>query len=781
MFCRLKLSYVYFLVLASVFKLQAAGASGVEPGKELFKKSCSACHGENARGGRGPNLTGELRHGSSDEEILNTILHGIPDTGMPSFSMPEEEARTIVAYLRSLRKGSPQEQINGDRQAGAELFFGGAQCSRCHMFQGRGGRLGPDLSMVKDKKNIAELRQAITNPDGSLLPNFGTVEVTFKTGRRLLGVRKNEDTFSIQIMDEQERLHLLLKKDLMAVRSIDKSLMPTPRLRAEELDNLIAFLEKPPSTPRELPWAPSKDLNVSSTQIQKAEDEPQNWLTYWGNLRGWRYSGLDSITSGNVERLASQWSFDLGSGIQETTPLVVDGLMFVTGPSNDAAALDARTGRSVWRNHRALPEKLGCIGPLNRGFAILGDRLFMATLDAHLVALDAKTGNLVWDVAVDDYRKGYGIMHAPLAVDNKIFVGETGGECSINGFVDAYDAATGKRLWRFWTIPAKGDPARATWANDSADYGGGATWMTGTYDVETHTLFWAVGNPASDYNGSARTGDNLYTCSILALDPDTGKLKWHFQFTPHDTHDWDANEDPVLMNAVFSQRKRKLLIQANRNGFFYVLDRENGQFLLGKPFVRQTWAERLDEKGRPIVIAGTEPSPNGSYVCPDGSGATNWAPPSYSPRTDLFYVAAREGCSLYKTSGTKPLKPGEQFMASAPEQDTKVGGRGAIEAIDPLTGDIRWKFPLYDVEAQSGLLSTAGGVVFAYSGDENVIALDASSGKELWHFPAGSTLRGSPISYAVDGRQYITVVTSSTLITFALPPSEDARGSRIHR
>jgi PQQ-dependent dehydrogenase (methanol/ethanol family) len=761
---------VCLLTLILSFTLRASATNEVEAGKKSFEKSCSGCHGQNGQGGgRAPSLTGELRHGSSDDAILHNILNGIPDTGMAPVPMPDEEAHAILAYLRSLRKG-PEKQVNGDPKTGAKLFWGSAHCNQCHMFGGRGGRLGPDLTSIHLEKTIAELREAIINPDESLRPNFETVELTLPAGAKLRGVRKNEDTFSIQVMDEQERLHLLLKSDLRAVSPISKSLMPPPHLTPGEVDNLIAFLQhSPPAAPQASDWTPSADLNVTPERIRNAEAEPQNWLNYWGNLRGWRYSPLDSIRSSNVSLLTTQWGFDFGGTYQETTPLVIDGLMFVTGPSNDAAALDARTGRSIWRYHRALPKKLGCISPLNRGFAVLGDRLFMGTLDTHLLALDAKTGNVIWDVPVDDYHKGYGITHAPLAVDGKIFVGETGGECSINGFVDAYDAASGKRLWRFWTIPAKGDPARGTWAGNSAEFGGGATWMTGTYDVETHTLFWTVGNPASDYNGSGRIGDNLYTCSVVALDPENGKLKWHFQFTPHDTHDWDANESPILIDTVFRGQQRKLLIQGNRNGFFYALDRETGEFLLGKPFVRQTWAKGLDKNGRPIIIAGTDPSPKGSYVCPDGSGATNWAPSSYSPRTGFFYVAARDACAVYTASPLQPLLPGEQYMASSAKADLKMGGRGAIRAIDPQTGDIRWEFPMYDVEATSGVLSTGGDLVFACAGDGNVVALDAHSGKELWHFPTGSTVRGSPISYSLDGRQFVAIVTDSALLAFALP------------
>lgn len=746
----------------------------IDLGRRVFEKSCSVCHGANAKGGRAPNLTGPLRHGGTDEEILRNILGGISGTSMPPFSMPDEEGRAILAYLRSLRKGSPDEPVKGSPEVGRQLFFGSAQCSRCHMFGGRGGRLGPDLTSIGGEKEVSELRQAILNPDENLRPNFETVDVTFKTGARLRGVRKNEDTFSIQIMDDQERIHLLLKKNLNAFRPVPKSLMPVPNLTAEEIDNIVAFLKRPPSQPLEpLAWHPSPDLNVSSLRLRNAEQEPQNWLTYSGNLSGWRHSSLDSISPSNVRLLTSQWGFDFGGRGQQTTPLVVDGLMFVTGPLNDAAALDARTGRPVWRHHRAVPETPECAIHTNRGFAILGDRLFMGTLDAHLVALDAKTGNVIWDVVVDDYRRGYGINHAPLAAAGKIFIGVSGGECLINGFVDAYDAATGKRLWRFWTIPQKGDPARDTWAGDSAQYGGGGTWMTGTYDVNTETLFWTTGNPWPDYNGSQRAGDNLFTCSVLAIDPDTGRLKWHFQFTPHDTHDWDANETPVLIDAVVRGRQRKLLVQANRNAFFYILDRETGEFLLARPFARQTWAKGFDERGRPIVIPGTEPSVEGSYVCPDTSGATNWAPPSYSPTTNLFYVAVREACAFYFTDDSGPRKPGEVDMGGNEKIDPKIGGRGAVRAIDPLTGEIPWEFPLYNVREASGVLSTGGNLVFAYVADGNLIALDARNGKVLWQFPAGSVMRGSPISYSLEGRQFIAVVTDSTLLTFALPDREE--------
>jgi alcohol dehydrogenase (cytochrome c) len=442
----------------------------------------------------------------------------------------------------------------------------------------------------------------------------------------------------------------------------------------------------------------------------------------------------------------------------------------VTGPQNNAAALDARTGRPIWRYTRSLPNVAAhCTVMANRGFAIFGDRLFMGTLDSHLISLDAKTGSVIWDVAVEDYQRGFSITHAPLVIDGKIIVGITAGECALTGFVDAYDAATGKLLWRHRTIAQKDDPNRSTWPNDkAADTGGGPTWMTGTYDAETNTLFWTVGNPSPDYDGSVRAGANLYTCSVLALDPGTGKLKWYFQFSPHDTHDWDANETPMLIDAPFRGSVKKLLVQANRNAFYYVLDRQTGQFLTGKAFAHQTWANGLDDNGHPMVKPGTDPTPEGTYVCPDAQGATNFAAPSYDPKTRLFFVAVREACAVY-SSKTREPEPGAGYTGTGQRLDELVGAPGAIRALDPVSGDARWNFPIQDGSSAAGVLATAGGVVFAAVSDGNLIALDAAHGKFLWHYQAGERIRSSPVSYAVDGKQYIAITAGSVLFSFALP------------
>jgi alcohol dehydrogenase (cytochrome c) len=393
----------------------------------------------------------------------------------------------------------------------------------------------------------------------------------------------------------------------------------------------------------------------------------------------------------------------------------------------------------------------------------------MATLDTHLVALDAKTGNTIWDVTVDDYKTGYSITLAPLAVDGKVFVGVTSGECGLKGFLDAYDAKTGERLWRFWTIPEEGDPARKTWAGNSAEFGGSPTWLTGNYDADSKTLYWGVGNPAPDYDGTVREGDNLYSDSIIALDADTGKLKWYFQHTPHDTHDWDSNQDMILIDAEWKGKPRKLVIQANRNGFYYVLDRVTGEFLLGRAYIAQTWADGLDAKGRPIVIPNTDPTEEGKHVCPDALGGTNWSAPSFSPDTGLFYFLLRDSCATY-TYKTKTPIAGRPYTGTGQQVDPSDAGQpGAIAALDPLTGDLRWRFDMHEAQATVGVLATKGGLVFGGTYRGHLLALDAKTGKLLWRKQLGSTYRSSPISYAIVGRQYIAIAAESVLYTFRLP------------
>jgi alcohol dehydrogenase (cytochrome c) len=504
-------------------------------------------------------------------------------------------------------------------------------------------------------------------------------------------------------------------------------------------------------------------------RLLHAKNEPQNWLTYSGGYSGWRFSPLQEITAGNVSSLAVAWIFQTGAvGKFETTPLVIDGIMYVTAQNNLAFALDARTGRPLWRYQRRLPEKVSvCCGQVNHGFAASEGKVFMATLDAHLVALDAKTGNVIWDVEAEDYRHGYAFTVAPLVVKDKVIVGVSGGEFGIRGFIDAYDVARGKRAWRFYTVPAPGEPGSDTWPGDRWKKGGGSAWLNGTYDPELNLIYWGTGNPGPDFNGEERKGDNLFSDSMVALDADSGKLKWHFQFTPHDVHDWDATQVPVLLDLKVEGKPQKLLAQANRNGFYYVLDRTNGKFLFAKPLVRVTWAERIGADGRPVLLLGSEPKPEGNYVCPGSAGATNWMSPSYSPQTGLFYVAVREQCDKYFSS-PQPYREGTIFAASVNQPVTDVKDWGALRALDPRTGETEWEFKYYSAP-WAGVLSTAGGLVFAADIEGYLMAFDATTGRELWHLQTGSAVYASPMSYAIDGRQYVAIASGSALLAFALP------------
>ncbi len=504
---------------------------------------------------------------------------------------------------------------------------------------------------------------------------------------------------------------------------------------------------------------------VTYQRIAGALKEQQNWLTYWGDYSAIRFRNLDQINTANVRNLRAEWIYQTDvPGAFETTPLVVDGVLYFTAAGGNAYALDARSGRELWHYKYPFSGRM-----VNRGAAILGESLYMVTPDAYLLALDIKTGHLVWkaQMAPDNGPNGpYSATVAPLALKDKVVVGISGGETGTRGFLDAYDAATGKRVWRFWTVPAKGEPGGDSWPGDSWKHGGGPAWLTGTFDPKLNTLYWGIGNPGPDLYGEGRLGDNLYTASLVALDPDTGLLKWHFQFTPHDLHDWDACETPMLLDLKWKGRDRKLVVQANRNGFFYVLDRETGEFLAGTPFVRQTWAKSLDANGRPIRLPHSDPSPEGNRVCPGIQGGTNWMAPSYNPRTGLFYVAARERCDVFYSSPPKYVHD-RQYFGGAYDLASGDEEWGLLKALDPLTGATRWDFR-YQHAPWAGTLAT-GGLVFSGDEDGYLMAFDARTGKILWKFNTGNRLVTSPITFMVGKRQYIAMPSGSALITLALP------------
>ena len=512
------------------------------------------------------------------------------------------------------------------------------------------------------------------------------------------------------------------------------------------------------------------DPGVTYADLLQGFSDPSSWLTFSGDYSGRRHSPLTQITPENVHRLVPIWTFQTGTMTRgrgfETTPLVLDGVLYVTGSNNFAWALDARTGRRFWQYRRDLPDDLtyGASAPVNRGFGMLGESLFMVTLDAHLLALDRKTGSVLWDIELADYRVGYAATMAPLVIDGKVIVGISGGEYATRGFIDAYDPATGERIWRFHTVPGPGEPGSETWPQDAEILarGGGGTWMTGSYDQELDLIYWGTGNPNPDYYGDDRPGDNLYTNSIVALDAETGSLRWHYQFTPHDVHDWDSNHVPVLADIMFDGELRKVVMVANRNGFFYVLDRTTGELLLGKPFTETTWAREIGPDGRPIILN------DGSEGClPDPWGGTNFMPPSFNPDLGLFFVTARETCATF--APRKPeFVPGRSSFGGVVWID-RDHWYSALRAIDVRTGERKWEFR-YPSATMAGVTSTASGLVFAGDHEGNFMAFEASTGKNLWHYQTGSRIWGAAtMTHMLDGGQYVLIPSGTTLVAFALP------------
>ncbi len=515
---------------------------------------------------------------------------------------------------------------------------------------------------------------------------------------------------------------------------------------------------------------------VGFDRLLKADREPQNWLTYSGNVFNQRHSPLTQITPDNAKNLELQWVWQARSLEKfEATALVVDGVLYTVQAPNDVVALDAVTGRVFWTySHTPAAEARTCCGRVNRGVAILGDTLFMGTIDAYLLALDAKSGQLIWKTEVASAAGRYSITHAPLVVKDKVIVGTAGGDMGIRGLIAAYDAKTGEQVWRFHTIPGKGEPGNDTWSGDSWMTGGAGVWNTGAYDPETNLTFWGTGNPAPDWDGRQRLGDNLYSNSVVALDADTGALKWHFQFTPHDELDYDSTQVPVLADIQWQGQPRKVMLWANRNGLMYVLDRRTGEFLKGKPYVKVNWMDGFDSKGRPHRVPGKVPTPEGTLIQPHVHGATNWQPPSFSPHTGLLYVAHFENSATIVTEGLSPRAAGINNRATTmgqvnlqPFYNTLDEAYGVVRAYDPATLDPKWEFKMSDI-TWAGVLTTASDVLFSGGKEGYFFALDARTGGLLWKAALGGQVNSGPMSYAVNGRQYVSVAAGSSLFSFAL-------------
>jgi alcohol dehydrogenase (cytochrome c) len=510
--------------------------------------------------------------------------------------------------------------------------------------------------------------------------------------------------------------------------------------------------------------------SVSTDNLENAANDPRNWLTYSGNYNSWRFSALNQITSKNVSAMTLAWTLQVNtSEYIETSPVVVDGVMFLSEPPSNVRAVDASSGQTLWTYQRDVPADVAaCCGRVNRGVAVLDGQVFIGTLDAHLVALDAQTGAVAWDVEVAPYSKGFSITAAPLAARGKIIVGVSGGEYGIRGFLDAYDATSGERAWRFYTIPSPEEFGGDTWRGDAWKKGGGPTWLTGSFDPGLSQLYWGVGNPSPDFDGTVRPGDNLFTNSVVALNIETGARVWHFQFTPHDEHDWDSNQIPVLIDREVGGSVRPLMLWANRNGFYYVLDRSNGRLVNSRPFAKQNWAKELDANGRPVPSESAAPSETGTLTWPGEFGATNWWSPSYSPATDLFYVPFIHLPAIFvRGVDHKTRNDGEEFKGGATiyTDPTQTG----VRALSPLSGELVWEYDMpsrMSIRQIGGILTTAGNLLFTGNA-ETFYALDATNGARLWSINLGGRIKAAPITFETAGRQMVVIAAGHSIFAFA--------------
>ncbi|MCC7154617.1 MAG: PQQ-binding-like beta-propeller repeat protein [Bryobacterales bacterium] len=632
-----------------------------------------------------------------------------------------------------------------DEQRGKQHFV--ERCAACHGADGAGGERGPSIAGKIAIRTDAQLRDLIHNG----LPGAGM------PGTRLGEIETRDLIEWLRAVRVTDAAHPAVTVDLGSGRTLSGTVRARGQddMQLQGEDGKVYLLRKSGNGMRVAGAAGDRD-----------------WPTYHGELSGNRHTPLTQIDTKNVADLRVAWLYSApGWQRLEVTPVVVSGMMYVTSV-NEVHALDAGTGRLIWRYRR--PRTRGLVGDaaggINRGVAFLGDSVFMVTDHAHLISLNRWTGSLLWDVEMADHRENYGATGAPLIAGGVVISGVSGGDEGARGFVAAYKPETGERVWRFWTIPQPGEPLAETWKGTALLHGCGATWMTGTYDPSLDLLYWSVGNPCPDYNGDERRGDNLYTDSILALQPSSGKLRWHYQFTPHDVHDWDAQQTPMLLDAEFGGRPRRLLVQANRNGFWYVLDRASGEFLLAKPFVKKlTWAKEIGKDGRPVLLPGADPAPEGTRACPAVEGATNWFSTAYHPGLRLFYVQALEKCGIYsKSPGV--WQAGKSYYDGASRDVPGEPGRKVLRALDLDSGRVVWEAPQAGPgTAWGGVLSTASGLVFSADDDGALVARDARTGARLWEFPANQLWKASPMSYQFDGRQYVTIAAGGAILAFSLP------------
>lgn len=630
-------------------------------------------------------------------------------------------------------------------QTGQQAFE--KNCSVCHGGDGGGGEMGPPLGTRVanlDDENLTRIIQQGLPSRGMPGFNLPPAELsglvahvrTFRRGRR----RAEQERRRIELTDGRSLEGLVVSQSFadLQLRTDDK------RLHL---------------------------LRPEGSRFREVTSETA-WPTYNGDVSGNRFTPVTQINKESVGKLGPRWVFQAdGAARMESTPVVIAGIMYVTS-ANECWALDAGVGRELWHFQRPRTKGLAgnAAGGFNRGVAAAGERIFMVTDNAHLLALNRMTGEVLWETEMADWRQNYNVTSAPLVAGDLVISGTAGGEQGVRGFLAAYDQTTGKEAWRFWTVPKAGEPGSETWQGKGIEHGSAAAWFTGTYDPGLDLIYWPTGNPGPDYNDAERGGDNLYSCSLLALEAKTGKLRWYYQFTPHDVFDWDATEPPVLIDAAWQGQPRKLVIQANRNGFFYVLDRTDGKLLLAEPFVKKlTWAKSIGKDGRPVYGELEKVAGGGTKVCPSQAGAANWTSTSYNPGTHLYYVQTLEHCNVY-TKRPVTWEAGRGYLGGSSRSAPSEVPQKILRAISPFTGKVVWELPQPGrADSWGGVLSTASGLVFFGDDSGMFAAADATTGKPLWHFGTNQIPRASPMTYVFDGKQFIAVAMGSDVLAFALP------------
>lgn len=774
-----------FAVLASSGLALAQGfgrapmSAAAATGKTVFESNCSFCHGSDAEGRSGPDLTSSaLVASDANGNLIGTVvLNGRSGTAMPAFKLTRTQIEDIAAFLhyqtsavraqKGGRKGvSPDDLQTGDAAAGKAYFNGAGGCSTCHSPSGDLAGVANRLQGLQLEESFLTVPADTVRPKGEAPPRFAallggvgqpkgaiaTVSVTLPTGQTIKGELAYQDDFDIALIDAAGYYHSWPTSQVKF--TVDDPAAAHGRMLSKYTDadihNLMAYLQTltGPSAPAAAPPAPPAPsaavlaLNPGATKALLLHPPASSWPTYNGSYTSQHHTPLTQINPSNVNQLGTAWQYSTGDRAEiKSSPLVVDGILYFTAPDN-VWAVDARTGHLVW--HYTAPDKGNSIG--NRGVGMYGNWLYFELPDDRLVSLNAKDGSVRWIKEIANQNLGYWTTEAPLVAGDHVLIGESGDLDNVRSFLRSVDPVTGDTQW--------------TWYSTPEGLTGGNTWITGSYDPSLNLIYWGTGNPTPVIDGDSRPGPDLYTDCIVALNADTGELVWDYQVSPHDTHDWDAVETPELVDGTFNGKPRKMLMQASRNGLYVLLDRTNGKDLLTTPFGPVNWMLGLDKNGTPIPNPEKDPARDGRLVAPAEAGLTNFRASSFDPQTGLYVINSSPSYGIYFYKKAD----GNFGWAGA---DYGVFNSGVLEAIDYQTGKARWKHQ-WATASGAGVLTTGAGLTFTGDGQGNIVALATSNGQILWHAATGARSGASPISYELDGRQYVVSSFGSTIFAWAL-------------